>query len=947
MKKVLKLITILLGAIFMLTGIIGGAGTVKLAAADNAVKVEVWKRTDIILISEESYLNPYREVEIDADFTHEDGTKIHLFGFWNGGDEWRVRFSPTKTGTWTYVTSCSDTDNKGLHGVTGKIIAVENTGTTDIDRHGFIRISDNGRYFVHDDGTPFYWLGDTNWQAPNYVSITQCNYPGCDCNNQFVHEVNDRLSKGFTVYQTYFDSGEGDGGGQRGASKEPTMWKRRYSHIDPNTFITKFDVMFDYLADHGMVIALGYGVHASTTNSMNRKDLERLSRYLTARYASYPVVWITAQEITGDPQFEPWLASARIVKEGDGYDHPQGAHMYPLPVSNTFVARLDEEEWHQFYAIQCGHGPTFTSKYMYQEYWDNKRSGKIKPYVETEANYEDITCGGFNGYDASRISAWKANLCGSYGFTYGVTGVWANCYSTAGNTGWMGSFSFEPWYMGIDKPGSYEMTYLRNFFEYVDFSRLVPRFGDTAFSDLKADSKVVSSSDNADTYVAYFYNDDLSTGELRGLAKGVKYSAKWYNPLTGHFLPISDDIHVIKGVYKIPEKPTAADWALLVTSRSDLGDYKTEAPYADDLDNSPLKLFNASIGNAEANILAGSVVSASSVSGASSTADKVIDGDNGTWWCAKDGSFPQYVMFEMPEERSFNTFAFSMYKNTAGASFTLEGSHDGENWDELFKRVALPVKDNDIPVFICPLANTATYKYLKLTFERATANWSAIYEAAAYIDPAPILNNKLPEYKGAITTPAVSCSGSYIYNAAGKASDSIDALFDGDSSTLWKPFAPIGSQTIMMDLGERKAVHGINIMPGSDAIIPRYRIEGSDDGEDWTILIDTTLRNANVFYTEEGRAVSEKLYGAYRYVKLLWFGADGNKIDKTIAGIELYTSDASEAEENPAAHSKPSKKDDKNDRKNIILPVVLGAIGVLATGASAFVLTRKKRQAPK
>ena len=44
--------------------------------------------------------------------------------------------------------------------------------------NGRLKVSDNHRYLIHANGTPFFWLGDTNWQAPNYVSLTRCNYPG-------------------------------------------------------------------------------------------------------------------------------------------------------------------------------------------------------------------------------------------------------------------------------------------------------------------------------------------------------------------------------------------------------------------------------------------------------------------------------------------------------------------------------------------------------------------------------------------------------------------------------------------------------------------------------------------------------------------------------------------------------------------------------------------------
>ena len=147
-----------------------------------------------------------------------------------------------------------------------------------------------------------------------------------------------------------------------------------------------------------------------------------------------------------------------------------------------------------------------------------------------------------------------------------------------------------------------------------------------------------------------------------------------------------------------------------------------------------------------------------------------------------------------------------------------------------------------------------------------------------------------PEMSGAGTLqkPVISCSGSHIYDASGNGRNTVDALTDGDRSTEWIPFAPIASQTILMDLQETKTVCGIRITLGKDAVLPPYRIEGSSDKEGWTILADTALREAKP--TEAGGfcAVCEGLSGTYRYIKLIWFGADSNTVVKTIAEIELY-----------------------------------------------------------
>ncbi len=803
------------------------ADAVSSAIADNTEQVEVWRRTDVILTAEKSYDNPYKDVDIDAVFTHEDGTEIKLYGFWNGGSEWRVRFSPTKVGVWTYKITATDTSDKGLN-VSGKLLAVENTGTTDIDRHGFVEISENGRYFEHADGTPFYWLGDTNWQAPNYVSLTQCNYPNCSCGSQFLHEVNDRLSKGFTVYQTYFDSAESDGGGQLETTSEPSIWsvKDNYELINPDTFTDKIDVMFDTLADSGMVIALGMGVHWHTTNAMDDESLCRITRYLTARYASYPVVWITAQEITSSAQYESWVASAEVVDAGDGYNHPQGAHQFPSDVNGEYVVKLDSEEWHEFYALQAGHGPTYANKSLYEGYWNNERNDSPKPYIESEANYEDITCGGFNGYDASRIAAWKANLCGSYGFTYGATGVWANNYSTAGNTGWYGTFSYEPWYMGIDKPGSYEMAYMASFFRYVDFSTLVPRFYNESYSNLLAENKVLASSDDGKTYVAYFYNSSLTTGELYGLLEGETYSAKWYNPLTGKFVAITDSCEVTNGVYKIPSKPTTGDWVLLVTCR-DLGEYETEQAYTDDkIDTRINYSFDAT-------------ATASSDNGEMHIASSAIDGSlaDKSYWCASDGTMPQWLLLDFGKAVSFSEVELITYAGkeriTESASFVIEGSSDGETFETLY------TADKMEPVLYLGkhyfrLSLSGTYRYLRVTFsEFATAdgigNWATLYELAVYDRTS---ENTLPEE----SDPNILTNATATASSDTGSTSTPDKAIDGSSSTYWCARGD-SNQWILFDLGSVKSfdTYSFTMYGGTTSI--SYTMEISDDGSNFTTVL--------------------------------------------------------------------------------------------------------------
>ena len=176
------------------------------------LNVSVFKRCEIVLNSTKTYENPFLGVDIDAVFTHESGRTIKLPGFWNGGNEWKVRFSPDLAGEWNYTVACSDPDNASLTDA-GTVTAKAAEPKTELEKHGYVTIPENGRYLTYADGKPFFYLADTHWQMPDYEHLNECNYPGCTCGSQFKHEVDDRVAKGFTVYQTYFDTAESDGGG--------------------------------------------------------------------------------------------------------------------------------------------------------------------------------------------------------------------------------------------------------------------------------------------------------------------------------------------------------------------------------------------------------------------------------------------------------------------------------------------------------------------------------------------------------------------------------------------------------------------------------------------------------------------------------------------------------------------------------------------------------------
>jgi hypothetical protein len=373
---------------------------------------------------------------------------------------------------------------------------------------------------------------------------------------------------------------------------------------------------------------------------------------------------------------------------------------------------MNDLNWHTYWASQAGHGTRcFSSKKRYQAY---VLTGK--PVVEAEYNYEDINCGGFASYDLIRFGAWNAFLNGCTGYTYGATGIWANCYSTEGNVGWYGQFSsynYDPWYMGLDKPGSFDVMYLNNFFNTInDWTALKARYSDVTYGDfLSDDNKLLASTEDSSTYVAYFMNKTTSTGTLYKLDPEKTYKALWFNPITGKFIEIESGI-TGQMYYDIPEKTTKGDWVFLLTSEP-MKSYKVEVKYTQ------------------------------------------------------------------------------------------------------------PTPAADIGMLVIP------YK--------VTAVGGAIYKD-------------------------------------GRLHDNSNYLYDNSGVAAWEPNSDRSTQTIIYDLGAVYDVTQMNIVPAKGTVLPDYRIEGSNDGWDWTIIVNT--ENHDPTMSADGTYHQEALTGTYRYIKLLLLNAD-------------------------------------------------------------------------
>jgi len=133
-------------------------------------EVHVWETQEITLAAARDYANPYVDVECWIDLEGPD-FKRRVYGFWDGGRAFKVRFVATQPGEWSWRVSSNQRDDAGLAG-SGKLRAVAWTAAEiaeNSNRRGFVQAGPHALHYA--DGTPFFLLGDTwlaasTWRLP-------------------------------------------------------------------------------------------------------------------------------------------------------------------------------------------------------------------------------------------------------------------------------------------------------------------------------------------------------------------------------------------------------------------------------------------------------------------------------------------------------------------------------------------------------------------------------------------------------------------------------------------------------------------------------------------------------------------------------------------------------------------------------------------------------------
>ncbi len=583
--------------------------------AQKSLTAETWRAIEMSFESEKTYNDPFSDVTLDM-LLYGSGRLYTIPCFWDGGNTWRVRFVCPEEGIWQCKTVCSDRENTALDGVTAQVNCTAYKGNLDIYRRGFVTTRYGEKYLTYEDGTPFYYLGDTHWQlaqeTPEIVSAV--------CER--------RAQQGFTVYQSQpndckFNTAVTEN--LNGNCIEDLRSLDEKFRIIADSGLTHANSQFFWplsgmsrlIENHGGwtepkiegVLSLKK-VTMPDVSDEAKAYLEKLCRYWVARFGAYPVIWTLGQEVDNDPYQDenskwnavnnPYKYVAEYLYKYDPYRHPVTAHQESTGNTVAYGNGLGTGEirmiWypgaqpsafrnveaHTMYAPQWHPNLLRRDDYMSaRDYWYN---GQGKPCI----NYEGLYCYLWTKNYGARAQAWASYLTGLYGCSWGGQPTWA--YENGFDRDVPSDDGVDiirpeekqaaTWQDALEYPSSYQVGYMRSFMEENEWYNLIPRFNNAAYFTPCTDvySYCASSRDNSEM-VIYFYSftnetvaektntknyGGIMTGTAGSLTPFAEYEYRWFDPVSGRYTQEGKFRASLLGTWFAGSRPDDTDYVLLI-----------------------------------------------------------------------------------------------------------------------------------------------------------------------------------------------------------------------------------------------------------------------------------------------------------------------------------------------------------------------------------------------
>jgi hypothetical protein len=425
-----------------------------------------------------------------------------------------------------------------------------------VDCHKPLKVSDNKRYLVHQDGTPFFYLACTAWELFHRLNREEAEI-----------YLENRRQKGFTVIQAVVLA-ELDGLD----TPNPYSYKPLINK-DPTTPNDDYFKHVDYIVNKaqdkgiyiGMVPTWGDKVGPALWGQgpeglINTTNARIFGQFLGKRYKNSPnIIWILGGDRPAKGYEAVWREMVQGIKAGDEGRHLVTYHTLGGKSSSVW---FHKEEWLDFNMLQSSHHARDLPNYKLVSR-DYKKS-PTKPTLDSEPRYEGHPVGWqpkkgyFDDYDVRQAAYWGV-FAGGMGTAYGANPIWQMYAPQRSPNNHVRTY----WYDSLDFNGAWDMMHLRHLMESRPFSTGVPaQFLIAGWKGRGANHVRATQGDG----YAFIYIPTGKKVRIRlGKISSNQLKAWWFNPRTGEASLIS--IFPSRGTKEftpLGESGRGNDWVLVL-----------------------------------------------------------------------------------------------------------------------------------------------------------------------------------------------------------------------------------------------------------------------------------------------------------------------------------------------------------------------------------------------
>jgi hypothetical protein len=508
------------------------------ARAEKIFSVAKWQRAEITLKSSVNYTNALQQAEVRALFVSPLGETNRVYGFWDGGKTWRVRFKPTFPGRWKFYTMCSDTANRGLNGQSGEFDCTAAKGDSRFAKHGPIQIARDQQHLEHADRTPFLWLGDTAWLAAAKSSASE-----------WEHYTQTRAAQKFNVTTWRLQANKD--------AKLAAFNGRERVNVNLD-FAKQLDAKIETANRAGLLNAIAPLWEIGDTEAALPEDQAiALMRYAVARWGADDVAWVVAFECdnTG-AQATRWQRIGRAV-----FNAVSHAPVVLLPGESLWA--LDgfrQERWANIFGIQTSTTTDETSLawLLNGPVSAERKKTPSRPIITINPPLEGATTTttsrNINADLARRLMWWSLLLNTPAGVSYAAKDI--SDWNTASGSG------EQPWRQALTLVGATAIAPMADCFAAKEFWRLEPStkplVKQTA-NDSPMNHLAASITETRDMALIYSPQERVISVTPQTILPNGKTT--WLNPRTGETRIANSQATATHLKF---ETPAAGDWLLLV-----------------------------------------------------------------------------------------------------------------------------------------------------------------------------------------------------------------------------------------------------------------------------------------------------------------------------------------------------------------------------------------------